>query len=330
MADGPSGDARVYKLEAEQELRFEVDFKDTVSLKGTLSIAGTMAAAVMYRPLDVEEDFGGLPHSTGSTPLVYYYGYATPTEKAKLYDRVISNLGRAVNKKLEDDSEVKFAGTVINTPSNFAEPGALPQLLHAIECLQPTAILVIDYERLYSELKRQLGSKLSIVKLLKSGGVVTRDKTYRRHMQSLKIREYFYGPPKNQLNPYTNIVSYNELAVRRLGEGTLAPSSALPLGMERKVQETRVVKVEVGDILLNSVLAVSQADRLDAMPNIGSAPALTVEEETSLMLDNSLTGFIYVSEVDDVKHKVTVLTPNPGKLPKKYMMMATLKWIETV
>jgi polyribonucleotide 5'-hydroxyl-kinase len=76
--------------------------------------------------------------------------------------------------------------------------------------------------------------------------------------------------------------------------GTLAPSSALPIGMERKVQETRIVKVQPGDILLHSILAVSNADRLDAAPSIGSAPALTVDEETNLLLDRSVIGFVYV------------------------------------
>jgi hypothetical protein len=64
--------------------------------------------------------------------------------------------------------------------------------------------------------------------------------------------------------------------------------------MERKAQEIRLIKVDVGDILLNSVLAVSNADRLDAAPTTGSAPALTLDEETSLVLDRNVAGFIYV------------------------------------
>ncbi|KAJ3108474.1 hypothetical protein HDU97_001181 [Phlyctochytrium planicorne] len=306
-------------------------FVDIDTNEGSLSIPGSMAASAVYKPIGPEEGFGSLPQTTGASPAVFYYGWGGPNEKAKLYDRIALKLAELVQRKLDDDPEVKAAGTIISTPYQFAESGGLTQLLTAVESFTPTAILVIGHERLYADLNRQLGDRISVVKLAKSGGVVTRDKAFRRQQQSACIREYFYGPAKNQLNPYTNVVSFNEIVVRRVGDNTLAPSSALPLGMERKVQETRVIKVEAGDILLNSVLAVSNADRLDAMPNLGaSAPALTPEQETSLILDSSLAGFVYISDVDEAKHKVTILTPNPGRLPKKYMVMGSLKWLETM
>ncbi|KAI8851917.1 Pre-mRNA cleavage complex II protein Clp1-domain-containing protein [Chytridium lagenaria] len=274
-------------------------FVDIDINEGALSVPGTMSASVLYRPIDIEEEFGGLPHTTGSSPVVFYYGYNTPAEKGKLYDRIVTRVAGVATRKMEDDSEV---------------------------------ILVVGHERLYSDLNRQFNDKIAVVKLAKSGGVrkflflemvseqsiqvVARDKNFRRQLQSAKIREYFLW---NGQVAVESVYKYL----------TLAPSSALPLGMERKLQETRVVKVEAGDILLNSVLAVSNADRLDALPSIGSAPALTPEQETSMILDSALAGFVYVSEVDDAKHKATILTPNPGRLPKKYMIMGSLKWVET-
>ena len=108
--------------------------------------------------------------------------------------------------------------------------------------------------------------------------VVTRDKNFRRQQQNAKIKEYFYGSPKNEMNPGSMPVSFNDVAVRRVGEGkylshwhaphilnvgNLAPSSALPIGMERKVQETRIVKVEPGDVIpfILAVLCIFNYDK---------------------------------------------------------------------
>ncbi|KAI9350601.1 hypothetical protein DFJ73DRAFT_795906 [Zopfochytrium polystomum] len=290
-------------------------FVDLDTNEGSLAMPGSLAATVYLRNIDVEEEFGGSPQSTGATPLVFYYGYSAPTERPKLYSRTAAKIAEVVGRKLAESEDVKASGAIINTPWQFVDDDAL--LKQAIEAFRA------DHERTYA------GSAVSIVKLAKSGGCVSRDKAFRRHQQNAKIKEYFYGTAKFPLSPYSNSVGFNEVTVRMVGEGTLAPSSALPIGMERKVQETRVVKVEAGDMLLHSVLAVSNADRLDAMAGaLVSAPALTADEETALILDRSVAGFVYVSEVDETKHKMTVLSPHPGRLPKKYLVMGSLKWLE--
>jgi polyribonucleotide 5'-hydroxyl-kinase len=58
----------------------------------------------------------------------------------------------------------------------------------------------------------------------------------------------------------------------------LAPSSALPIGIDRKVSETQLVKVEPDDTLLHSILAISSANN---------------SEEHSLLV-STVVGFIYV------------------------------------
>ncbi|KAI9333142.1 Pre-mRNA cleavage complex II protein Clp1-domain-containing protein [Obelidium mucronatum] len=315
-------------------------FADAGIQHASLSLPGCVAASVFSRVVDVEEGMGGTLASSGTSPIVFYYGYNEPTEKEKLYKKQVERLAAVVDAKLDSDPQVRIAGVIIDTPSVFAEPAGYPLLQHAIEAFKPTVIFVIGHERLFSDLHRlyqpSIASKnLVVLKLPKSGGVVSRDKAYRRALQSAKIREYFYGTPKFPLSPFSSIVGFHELHVRRVGDSTAAPSSALPIGVDRKAQETKIVKVEVGDILLNSILAVSHADRLDALgaTTAVSAPALTADEETALILESNVAGFVYVSEVvDDDKRKkktVTVLTPNPGRLPKKYLVMGALKWVET-
>ena len=56
-------------------------------------------------------------------------------------------------------------------------------------------------------------------------------------------------------------------SVYRFGEGPVAPSSALPIGADRKVDETKPVKVPVGPALLNSVLGLSNATDEESIMN---------------------------------------------------------------
>ena len=101
----------------------------------------------------------------------------------------------------------------------------------------------------------------------------------------------------------------------------MVPSSALPLGMEAQTSGTSFKKVEIGDILLHSVLALSSA-----MPSVGAV--WNTEEEAEALIDSPVVGFIYVAEVDESKRKMTVLSPAPGKLAYIYLIMGNLKWMD--
>ncbi|KAJ3091330.1 Cleavage polyadenylation factor subunit clp1, partial [Quaeritorhiza haematococci] len=274
---------------------------------GSVTIPGTLTATSISRVIDVEEELGSSPLTTNTTPLAFYYGFPSPTEKPTLYGLLVKRLAECVNQRREVDAATRISGLIINTPGQFAEGTSGYDLLkQAIEEFSVNVILVIGHERLYSDLTRhhQDDRNMSIIKLAKSGGVVNRDRTYRRQLQNQKIREYFYGTPtannRAELSPYTNVVPFTDVAVRRVGEGTLAPSSALPLGTDRKVLETRMVKIEAGDILLHSILAVSNA----SPPSTGGSetggeatdpvPAMTQAQESQMLLETNLAGFVYV------------------------------------
>ncbi|ORY44894.1 hypothetical protein BCR33DRAFT_850384 [Rhizoclosmatium globosum] len=302
MIVGPSdvGKSSIAKILANYAIKHHhpITFASLDCADPPLALPGSLTATIISRPIDIEEGLSGTPSSTGIQPLVYYYGYIDPNEKLKLYQKQVSLLAATVQSKLASDPALRTAGVLIDTPSQFTENPAL--LSHAIEVWKPSVILVVGHERVYSDLARQFqGSRdVSVLKLAKSGGVriyeykervrvtvtiessdgtdaAKTDMTYTRSCisrQGVPTRtsisqnpRIFYGTTKFPLSPFSNIVSFNELAVRRVGDATTILASALPIGQDRKTQETKIVKVEVGDILLNSVLAVSHADRLDAI-----------------------------------------------------------------
>ena len=62
-----------------------------------------------------------------------------------------------------------------------------------------------------------MGSKVSVVKLPKSGGVSQRQPQARQAARSERISEYFHGPDKT-LHPVTHTMEPEKLRVFRLGE----------------------------------------------------------------------------------------------------------------
>ncbi|KAI8815289.1 Pre-mRNA cleavage complex II protein Clp1-domain-containing protein [Cladochytrium replicatum] len=309
-------------------------FVDFDTNEGSVTLPGTLSATAITRMIDVEEEFSVSPYTTNTTPLAYYYGYDSPAGKPKLYRQLVSKLAAVVKRKLAHSGDARVSGIIMNTPHQFSDPEGFESLSHVIDDFEVSAILVLGHERLYSDLNRKYSDRIAVVKLMKSGGVVNRDKGYMRQVQMRKIREYFYGSPKYELSPYSNVLRFPDIAIRTVAEGTLAPSSALPIGVDPRTQESRMIKVEPGDILLHSILAVSTAALFPGAigENANENPASRSfwnQEESSLILNSNLSGFIYVSEVDEAKQKMTVLTPNPSRIPKNYLILAALKWMET-
>lgn len=139
-------------------------------------------------------------------------------------------------------------------------------------------VIVLGHERLYSDMIRILKDQVTVVKLSKSGGVVERDRQFKTELQRSKIHEYFYGTLKCELSPYSMLVNFDDVTIWRVGEA-IAPSSALPLGMDSTATETQVIKVETHEMCLHSIMAILNADP---------------SEHESKLLDTNIAGFIYV------------------------------------
>ncbi|CAM0142016.1 Cleavage polyadenylation factor subunit clp1 [Umbelopsis sp. WA50703] len=288
--------------------------------EGSITMPGTITATSITNIIDVEEGFGSTATtaaSMGSTimPLAYYYGYQNPGENLPLYKLLISKLAQGVKARSAMDDEARLGGQIIDTTGLIDQVG-YDIIQHAIAQFSVNVVVVLGHERLYSDMIRILRDKpeISVVKVAKSGGVVERDNQFRTQLQRSKIQEYFYGTAKYELSPYSTLTNFSDVSIWRVGESSLAPTSALPIGMDRQMSETQLVKIDNADILLHSILAVLNADEKDTESNA---------------LESNVAGFIYISDVDDGKQKLTVLSPAPGKLLKKHLLMGSFKWMET-
>ncbi|RGB29078.1 Pre-mRNA cleavage complex II protein Clp1-domain-containing protein [Rhizophagus diaphanus] len=289
------------------------------SNEGSITMPGTLTATPINHIIDVEEGFGSSAttapsFSSSFMPMVFYYGYPDPSENIKLYKVLTKKLADNVSRRLVEDEVARVSGIVIDT-SGLVDSTGYEIIQHCVDIFNVNIIIVLGHERLYSDMARLYKERndVNVVKLSKSGGVVNRDNAFRRQAQMRKIREYFYGLPKFELSPCSTLINLNDISIYRVGVGSLAPSSALPIGIDRKVSETQLVKVEPDDTLLHSILAISTANNSD---------------EQSLLV-STVIGFIYVSHVDISKQKMTILSPSPGRLPKQYLIMGSYKWMES-
>ncbi|KAM1009581.1 hypothetical protein FF1_044998 [Malus domestica] len=273
--------------------------------QGAITIPGCIAATPIEMPIDPVE---GIPLDI---PLVYFYGHTTPSNNVDLYKVLVKELAQVVERQLSGNAESRASGMVINT-MGWIEGQGYELLLHAIDTFNANVVLVLGQEKLWSMIRNVLKNKpgVDVVKLQKSGGVVSRNAKFRQKSRSHRIREYFYGLA-NDLSPHSNIANFSEFSVFRIGGGPQAPRSALPIGAEPAADPTRLAPVNINRDLLHTVLAVSFA------------------KEPDQIISSNVAGFVFVTDVDIQRKTITYLAPSAGELPSRYLIAGTVTWLET-
>ena len=283
--------------------------------QGALSMPGTVGVI----PLDTSclniDDF-----YASSTPLIYYYGSPSPDSNYPYYIELIKSLSENINARFALDPRSKASGLILNT-CGWIEKLGYKILLQAIETFAIDVVLIMGHDKLYSTLSEDTrGSGCAIVKLSRSGGVVTRDQAFRRKARSEKIREYFYGRKvqdglSTKYMPSRITVPFNSVVIVQIGGNTLT-ENMMPVGQTQS-NTLQVTAVTPSIDLLHSVLAVYQP-----------CDTPTGSEVPQSLISTNVAGFIYVVEVHLDQNHMIVLSPCPGALPGKYLLQGTIKWVE--
>jgi polyribonucleotide 5'-hydroxyl-kinase len=84
-----------------------------------------------------------------------------------------------------------------------------------------------DLQRRLSEEKTSLGEAITVIMLDKSEGVAERDQGFMQFSREASIKEYFFGDSKRTLSPFTQSVSYDDIAIFKAPDGTLPHFSRL-------------------------------------------------------------------------------------------------------
>ncbi|KAI9292328.1 Pre-mRNA cleavage complex II Clp1 [Neoconidiobolus thromboides FSU 785] len=293
-------------------------FIDLDTMNGTITIPGSIGAVSLDYVLSVEEGFSNLVSISQAEdkpiqPLSYFYGYHNPSENSSLYQRLVNQLGQMIDKRMKKNLDNKVSGCIIDT-IGLVDEKAFELHLNAIKTFNVNVVIVVGHERLYSDMVRanQDNKDITVLRLAKSGGVVTRDPETMKELQSNKIREYFYGTVNNELTPSPNVIKFNDINIFKVGESKMAPTSALPVGMDRKLSETKLTKMELGEYLLHSILAVCSTNS---------------DQEDDIITSN-IHGFVYITDIDQANQTITLLLPSTGKLPNSTLLLSSFQWFD--
>ena len=173
-------------------------------------------------------------------------------------------------------------------------------------------IIVLDQERVYNVLVKDMPNFVKVVLQPKSGGVVSRNKEQRAEGRDSRIKQYFYGP-RNNLFPHSFEVNFSDIKDKlyKIGAPEL-PDSCLPLGMKITNNKTKLVAVNPNPReLLNRILSVS----------------FTSAVEDVIM--TNVAGFVVVTDVKMEEQKMMVLSPQPRPLPDTLLLLSDVQYVDS-
>lgn len=315
---------------------------------GSLVMPGVMAMRQVAVPFSLEDPDSSEMHSPD---LAFFYGHASHRDNPKLFRKLAGKLADALEQRIQ---AAKDAGAADNTGAIIIGPGDADEALveELIKTFSADLVCVIGNERFYANLQQRIASTslpCHAFKLPKSGGVVSKDAAYRKALFAKQFRAYFSGhrgeltpfslgiplelsSPKpettdsSQLNGTNRSSTSNFIRVYRFGqESSMAPSSALPIGSTRRVDEARAQRIEApaeaSSSLLYSIVALIHSES-------NEISSITVPE-----LDAPIAGLLHVTAVDVNSPNgcvnLTVLSPCGLPLPSSTALVGSIRWIES-
>ncbi|GAA6030990.1 hypothetical protein JCM8097_008972 [Rhodosporidiobolus ruineniae] len=262
-------------------------------------------------------------------PLVFFVGHTSPNVNEPHYDVLMKSVADAARRKVDNEGVESWkAGLLVDTPGEWAEKkgGGWERVKAAVREFEINLLLVVGSERSYVEMSKLMNTNktVTVVRVPKSDGASELDVSATSRLQALQTRSYFYGgpaPTQGLLSPFSIIVHFSSIRIVRVGEpaGAHASLSALPLGANRLTRDTELVEVD-----LEAPNAKSEVvSRVLAVP--------MAEEETEgeeRVVKGPVMGFVWVSAIDQAKKKLTLLSPLPGRLPRKTLILGSVDWVD--
>ena len=151
----------------------------------------------------------------------------------------------------------------------------------------------------------------------KSEGIAERDRDFMKFTREAAIKEYFFGDAKRTLSPFTQSVSFDDVAIFK------APDGNIPhLLYSRRVtngppdgdfyeNQPALEPAEISAEMSHWTLAVMNASVNDPPETIRQAPVM---------------GFVAIADVDEDRRRLKILSPVSGRLGNRPMVWA--RWPE--
>jgi polyribonucleotide 5'-hydroxyl-kinase len=292
----------------------------------------------------------------------YYGSERPEDKDGRPYRALISRQALATRGRMAQDPEAREAGAIIDTPGSLTvnKPGSsigYDLISHIISEYSVNCVICLGSERLYSDMVKRYDSQpvagsnatlavtapetISVIKLTRSGGCVDRDPAFMTSFRAAQIRNYFYGNHRLSngisLQPRQQQVDFSSLAVwQRLGSfaaGSLTSATTaydddgdefLP-GDFQAPAATSSSTTQTSVPLPTSQLFERVTKPVPAMRScifaVLNCDAEPDNPQTDL-LTSSVMGFLYVTDVDEAKGKISLLSPVAGRVPTRAIVWA--------
>ncbi|CEF65989.1 Polyribonucleotide 5'-hydroxyl-kinase Clp1 [Strongyloides ratti] len=272
--------------------------------QGSISVPGTVGALFLEKTADVITGY-----DTKSS-LTLHYGYSTPSANFDLYLSCLKTLADYVHKKSMSTDEINASGIIINT-CGWVDKQGYESLTKAAEEFEVDTVVIIEHERLYHSLKKDLPSLVTVHKVSKSSGIEPRTRDMRAAARTNAIHNYFYGDYTHKLCPHSFPLTFDSVIVAKIGAEAL-PDSCLPFGMKLENCKTKVVKMNITPDIKDHLLAV--------MP-----PGSILDQS---LLTTPCVGYVVITNVDMDNKVIHVLSPQPSPLPCNILLFSDVTFID--
>lgn len=303
-----------------------------------LSVPGTLAVCPMDRQAVQVESFAttGIPQGTAA-PLVLWHGNTDMSPD--LFRAQVSALGKKIDARLQTDDWARSSGIIVNT-NGWIEDEGYQLLLHTTTALRISVVLVLGHDRLYSMMKsalKKLDESIKVIKIPRSGGVVSRGKEFIRQHRSRSVKRYFYGdnietaaqtsaaqssssaPTRvPQLTPYLAQIKFDQITVYKFASMSLS-ASLLPVAAAQTTESVQLVEVSDLASLQHKVVAVCHPQ---------AVAAYQATKKAKELYESGVAGFCVVERVISDTEMLHLLSPCAGSLPSYTLLVGDLTWME--
>ena len=309
-------------------------------------------------------------------PLVVYHG-STEKLHPDLFRGQVDALAESIERRLKADELARSSGIIVNTNGWIRDEG-YECLLHTAKALGITVLLIVGHDRLYSMLtshyKKQRASAAAaaasgaegttaavqppapkILKLPRSGGVVSRPGRFVSNCRSRAVKRYFYGdlvaadpsavtaedpsdavvgaaPSEkkpyrlvHQLTPFAVQLPFAETTVYKVSSMALS-TSLLPVNAQ--AQSTDAIQLVEVDLRNDPEVAKSLQHTLLAVCHPSAVARYGETAKGRDLVTAGVAGFCAVDKVVTETDRLHLLSPCAGGLPSKTFLMGDITWME--
>jgi polyribonucleotide 5'-hydroxyl-kinase len=322
-------------------------FVDLDPADNSITLPGTLSACVMDQDTISVETYAttGLPvtqQQQHSQPLVLWHGGMQVSPD--LFQAQVYALGQKIDQRMKHDDSARSSGIIVNTNGWIQDEG-FNLLLHAVTALRINIVLVMGHDRLYSMMKNSIAktaasSNIKVIKVPRSGGVVSRASSYMLSSRSRCIRRYFYGAMIEatntsstttnsnttnvashripQLTPFAIQLPFNKLKLYKLSSISLS-ASLLPVSAAQATEPVQLQSVEISEKLQHCLLAVCHPQAVAAYETSGKAKDL---------YESGVAGFCVVEQILMDNEMIHLLSPCAGSLASNVLFIGDITWME--